>query len=88
MEEFTLLFMALDSVVLSDQDDGISWRWTPNATYSVSSAYEVQFRGTYARFPASRVWKCIAEPKVKFFLWLILHDKVFTADNMLKKMAL
>jgi hypothetical protein len=88
MEEFTLLFMALASVALSDQDDRITWRWTRDGKYTVSSAYDVQFRGAYARFPASRVWKCIADPKVKFFLRLVLHDKILTADNMLKKLAL
>jgi hypothetical protein len=80
--------MALALVALSDQDDRITWRWTRDGKHTVSSAYDVQFRGAYARFPTNRVWKCIAEPKVKFSLWMVLHDKILTADNMLKKIGL
>jgi hypothetical protein len=82
------MFMALALVALSDQDDRITWRWTRDGKHTVSSAYDVQFRGAYARFPTNRVWKCIAEPKVKFSLWMVLHDKILTADNMLKKIGL
>jgi hypothetical protein len=82
------MFMALALVALSDQDDRITWRWTRDGKHTVSSAYDVQFRGAYSRFPTNRVWKCIAEPKVKFSLWMVLHDKILTADNMLKKIGL
>jgi hypothetical protein len=30
IEEFTMLFMALSNVTLNDQQDIISWRWTPD----------------------------------------------------------
>jgi hypothetical protein len=31
------------------------------------------------------IWQAFAEPKCKFFAWLVMHDKVLTADNMLKR---
>jgi hypothetical protein len=36
-------------------------------------------------FPAKEIWAAKAEPKCKFFAWLILHNKALTADNMVKK---
>jgi hypothetical protein len=40
IEEFTMLFMALNSVTLTNQEDKITWKWTTDGKYSVASAYE------------------------------------------------
>jgi hypothetical protein len=53
--------------------------------YSVASAYECQFLGSFAQIPAMPIWRALAEPKCKFFGWLALHDKILTADNMIKR---
>jgi hypothetical protein len=82
LEEFILLFMALSPVTLSDQHDQIFWVWTKDGKYSVASAYDCQFMGSYGKLPAPYVWKALTEPKSRFFTWLVLHDKVLTADNM------
>jgi hypothetical protein len=85
MKEFTMLFMALASINLNDQNDQISWKWTKDGKYSVSSAYSCQFLGAMTRLPADDLWKAASEPKCKFFGWLVLQDRVLTADNMEKK---
>jgi hypothetical protein len=85
LEEFTMLFIALDSVELSEQKDTISWNWTKDGKFSVSSAYECQFLGAMSRFPTPMIWKATAEPRSKFFAWLVLHNKVLTTDNMSKR---
>jgi hypothetical protein len=85
MEEFTMLFMALEDVSLSDQPDKITWKWTHDGNYTVAYAYDYQFIGAMQRFPASFIWKAQAEPRSRFFTWLTLHDRVLTADNMIKK---
>jgi hypothetical protein len=85
IEEFTKLFMTLSNVTLNDQQDIISWRWTPDGKYIVASAYACQFRGAITLFPAGMIWKDISEPKCKFFVWLTLHDRVLTAHNMIKR---
>jgi hypothetical protein len=36
-------------------------------------------------YPAMPVWTAFSEPKCKFFAWLAMHDKMVTADNMLKR---
>jgi hypothetical protein len=72
LEEFTLLFMAISSVQLSDQKDKIVWKWTSDGQYTVASAYDCQFYGTFSYFPALPIWKAITEPKCNFFAWLVL----------------
>jgi hypothetical protein len=67
LEEFTMMFMALSSVVLTQQKDVIQWRWTSNAQFLVASAYDYQFQGSYSQFPAEGIWKAATAPKCKFF---------------------
>jgi hypothetical protein len=38
LEKFTLLFMALSTIQLSDHTDGVKWRWTHDRKHSVASA--------------------------------------------------
>jgi hypothetical protein len=66
LEEFILLFMALSPVTLNDQHDSISWKWTSDGNYSVSSAYECQFLGSMSNFSSPALWKTFTEPKVDF----------------------
>lgn len=53
--------------------------------YSVKSAYQVQFTGSFSTFPTSIIWKAKTEQKCRFFAWLVMHDKVLTADNLAKR---
>jgi hypothetical protein len=56
-----LLFMAISSVTLTEQEDSITWRWTRDGKFSVASTYR------------------------KILSLLVLHGRILTTDNMLKK---
>jgi hypothetical protein len=71
-------------VQLSDQRDLISWRFTLNAEYSAKSAYLIQFTGSFSDYDWSRWWQTDAEAKCMFFCWLILQNKVWIADKIIK----
>jgi hypothetical protein len=47
-------------------------------------AYECQFWDSMTSFKPNALWKAYSEPKYKFFSWLLLHDRVLSADNMVK----
>jgi hypothetical protein len=85
IEEFTLLYMVLSSVQLTDHKDSVTWKWSIDGKYSASSAYECQWWGATILYPAMSVWRAITEPKCKFFAWLAMHNKVLTTDNLLKR---
>jgi hypothetical protein len=85
LQEFVLLFVALSSVTLSEHKDEIRWRWTTNGQFTVSSAYECQFIGATSPFPATDIWKAHTELKCRFYVWLVMHNKALTTDNLIKK---
>ena len=72
----------VQEVQLNDREDEIIWKYTADGQYSAKSVYDVQFRGSYCGFQPQRVWKAYAEPKHKFFTWLLIQEKVLTADLM------
>jgi hypothetical protein len=84
LEEFVLLFLALKGINLTDQKDEIIWRWTTNGKFLVSSAYDCQFHGAMATFPAANTWKAFSKVKCKFLAWLILHNRAPMSDNLQK----
>ena len=53
--------------------------------YSAASAYRAQFLGMVLSPLDKMVWKVWATPKVKFFAWLALQDRVWTADRLAKR---
>jgi hypothetical protein len=85
LEEFTMLFMALSSIFLTEEKDEITWKWTSSGKFSVASAYNCQLHGAMSSFPAPAIWKATVEPRSKFFSWLVLHNRVLTVDTILKK---
>lgn len=64
-----------------DTQDRALWRWTPNQQFSTASAYQAFFIGQYATPGAKVMWRTRAPNKCKFFLWLALHDRCWTADR-------
>ena len=64
------------------QEECIRWNLTTSGAYSAASAYGAQFFGSYARFDTTKVWHTKAEPKCKFFAWLVLHGRILTADML------
>jgi hypothetical protein len=52
--------------------------------YSSLSAYQMQFVGAFAEFAWDQVWKLKVEAKCKFFCWLLLQNKLWTSDRIIK----
>lgn len=55
------------------------WRWTTNGQFSSASAYRAYFVGQQATPGAKILTKTRAPAKCKFFVWLALHDRCWTA---------
>jgi hypothetical protein len=84
--QFATLWEMIQPVQLnSNTSDSISWKLTNSGCYSSKSAYNMQFLGhTKSSFP-SLVWKPWAPPKCKTFAWLIIQNRVWTADRLQKR---
>lgn len=65
--------------------DTITWRWTPDGEYTTQSAYRIQFEGSYSKLKITPIWKAQAEAKCQFFAWTLMHKKILTANNLMKR---
>jgi hypothetical protein len=66
-------------------ENTIAWKLTANGEYSAKSAYVVQFIGSTTSIMHKTVWKVWATPKAKFFAWLLMQNRVWTADRLQKR---
>jgi hypothetical protein len=53
--------------------------------YSAKSAYESFFLGSTLFAPWEKIWKSWAPPKCRFFMWLVVHNKCWTADRLARR---
>ncbi|WVZ88969.1 hypothetical protein U9M48_035436 [Paspalum notatum var. saurae] len=88
LSEYTQLWELVESVHFNHEsaaEDTITWTRTASGEYSASSAYKMQFEGgLHSDFPHT-VWLVWAPAKCKFFLWLLLQNRVWTADRLLTR---
>ena len=63
-------------------DDKITWTLDSSGVYSAKSAYVAQFAGQISSNFPTLIWKVWAPPKCKFFIWLLLHNRLWTAARL------
>jgi hypothetical protein len=72
---------------LDDEDDALIWMWEANGIYSVKSMYAIiNFRGVLPGNIHS-VWNLKVPPKIHLFMWLMMHNKTLTRDNLVKRQS-
>jgi hypothetical protein len=79
--EFAKLCDLLEHVQLSQQPDTFSWRLTEDQNYSAASAYGAMFLESSSLVGARQIWKTAAPPRVRFFFWLVMHGRCWTAER-------
>jgi hypothetical protein len=76
----------LDRVVLQQEvQDHFRWKLTQTGTYSSKSAYEAFFVGSIKFVAWRRIWRSWAPLRCKFFIWLALKGRIWTADRLAKR---
>ena len=81
LRDYVRLWHAMTGVALSDEPDRLQWKWTMSGDYTASSAYRAMFIGTVRNPAIQRVWKNWVPLRVKFFTWLALKKRLWTADR-------
>lgn len=78
-------FIAQENVDLhSVEEDQIIWTRTSSGIYySAMSAYDTRLHGITVSPSARLNWKPWAPFKCKFFVWLLLQNRIWTADRLL-----
>lgn len=81
--EYVSLWEVLENVILIEsQQDNICWVLTADGKYTAKSAYSMQFEGKTHCVAAVQTWKTRAPPRCKFFVWLMLQDRIWTAARL------
>ena len=82
LTEFIGLCNTLEQVQLCPGvPDTFAWRLTADQQYSASSAYGAMFLGCSRPLGARQLWKTAAPPRIKFFFWLVMHGRCWTAHR-------
>lgn len=66
----------------NNAQDSISWKVPTNDHCSVGSAYALHILSNIQNNNVKKVWIVSAEGNVCFFLWLLLQDRVWTAERL------
>jgi hypothetical protein len=85
MAEFVILWDQVQNVQLSNSPDEFRWRWTADGNYSAKSAYSIQFQGSFCTFNSMALWTTNAEGKHRLFAWLLVQNRILTADRLLAR---
>jgi hypothetical protein len=64
--------------------DRFLWKWCSSGTYSSASFYRVLFLGQSTTLGAKELWHSMAPNKVRFFGWLAIHGRCWTADRRIR----
>ena len=86
IQQFVSLWELLSDITLhNDRPDSIQWKFTNNGSYTAKSAYMMQFEGIIATSLDVSVWHAWAPPKCKFFAWLAIQNRIWTADRLQRR---
>jgi hypothetical protein len=84
IDQFVTLWAKIQTVQLNDQEDKVSWKLTANAQYCTKTAYEIQFIVSFPDYEWHWLWEAKVEPKCRFSSWLLMQNRLWTADRVLK----
>jgi hypothetical protein len=68
-----------------EMEDKHIWWFSANGQHSAKTAYEGSFLGATVFRPLEKTWKTWAPAKCSFFMWLVAHNKCWTADRLEKR---
>lgn len=83
--EYLQLWLRVTGTILSDEPDRLLWKWTASGEYTARSAYKATFHGSTPSPSWKHTWKFWAPPRVKFFTWLALQDRCWTAARLARR---
>jgi hypothetical protein len=83
IRQYFQLYQRLQTVQLRlGVHDQLVWRWSPNGCYSSRSAYAALMLGQSFVLGSKELWKTRAPNNYRFFVWLVLLGRCWTADRL------
>ena len=86
LSEYLNVWDLIQEVVLQhDVEDVHKWRFEASGQFSTKSAYEALFIGSVYFAVGKLIWGTWAPKKCKFFMWLVAHNRCWTADRLARR---
>jgi hypothetical protein len=86
LAEYLDIWDLVQEVVLQPEvDDVHKWKFEASGEFSTKSAYEALFLGAILFEPSKLICSNWAPRKCKFFLWLVAHNRCWTADGFARR---
>ncbi|GJM95659.1 hypothetical protein PR202_ga12428 [Eleusine coracana subsp. coracana] len=85
MDFLHLWDLVTEMALRSGVSDKHIWRLNSSGHYSAWSAYEALFQGSILFSPWEQIWKTWAPNKCRLLLWLVSHDRCWTADHLKRR---
>ncbi|KAM0846839.1 hypothetical protein ACQ4PT_055368 [Festuca glaucescens] len=86
LHDFVGLWRLVHCTVLRpDIPDSIRWILSSNGSYSSSSAYNALFEGQVSSIAPAMIWRVWALAKCKKIAWLLLNNRLWCADRLLRR---
>lgn len=83
--EYLQLWNHIENIeLLDDTPDHHIWRISNHGVYSSKLAYDAFVFGSVAFAPLKGVWKTWEPSRCKFFIWLAIKNRVWTAERLTK----
>ena len=84
--EFLELCDTLSNVELqSGVEDSHIWKLSSSGQYTAKLTYRGLFQGSVRLFSWEGIWKTWAPAKCRFFMWLVVHNRCWTADRLARR---
>jgi hypothetical protein len=81
--EYNNLITQCNNTIISEEEDKSVWLLGSKG-YSVNSFYK-EIKCSQIPLAPSFLWKTRLPHKIKVFMWLVMHKKILTKDNLFKK---
>jgi hypothetical protein len=82
-DDYNNLITQCNNTMILDEDDSTLWL-LGNKGFSVKSLYK-ESKCSHITVSSNFLWKTRLPHKIKAFLWLVVHKKILTKDNLSKK---
>jgi hypothetical protein len=81
--QYVILYQRLEGNQLSPNvSDQLEWHWSVSGCYSSNSTYATLLLGQSSFLGAKELWKTKAPNKYRFFVWLVLLNRCWTAEHL------
>ena len=66
-------------------EDSHIWKLSSSGQYTAKLTYRGLFQGSVRLFSWEGIWKTWAPAKCRFFMWLVAHNRCWTADRLARR---